>query len=210
MRIHSDQTIDDLKSLRKQGYSIQELMGKFSLPKTTIWHHIHKIKLSPKIILRLRSAGGRTSSARKQQALERAEEEAVKIINSEHKYHVSLLAMLYWAEGDNKNDFSFVNTNADMIKLVIHILDKYLSIKKEQLLITVRYFTGMSKNGCLEHWSRVTGISKKNIRMYYNDGYNRGRTEFGMCRIGVRKSSYLFKLIGSLISGIVNEVILPR
>ena len=118
--------------------------------------------------------------------------------------------MLYWAEGDNKNNFSFVNTNASMIKLVIYILDKYLGVKRDRLLTTVRYFTGMNKNKCLEHWSQVTGVSKNHIRMYYNDGYHRGRTEFGMCRIGVKKSSYLFKLVRSLINGLVNEIILPR
>lgn len=210
MHIHSDQIINNLKLLRKKGYSIHELMDKFSLPKTTIWHHVHKIKLPPEIILRLRTAGGRTSSARKKLALEKAEKEASEIINSNLKYHVSILAMLYWAEGDNKNNFSFVNTNAGMIKLVIHILDKCLGVKRNQLLITVRYFTGMDQNKCLEHWSKVTGVSKNRIRMYYNDGYHRGRTEFGMCRIGVKKSSYLFKLVRSLINGLVNEIILPR
>ena len=210
MRIHSDQIIDNLKLLRKRGYSIHELMARFSLPKTTIWHHVHKIKLTPEIILRLRSAGGRTSSARKKLALEKAEQEASQIINSDRKYYVSILAMLYWAEGDNKNNFSFVNTNASMIKLVIYILDKYLGVKRDRLLTTVRYFTCMNKNKCLEHWSQVTGVSKNHIRMYYNDGYHRGRTEFGMCRIGVKKSSYLFKLVRSLINGLVNEIILPR
>ncbi|MDP3697866.1 MAG: hypothetical protein Q8R55_07745 [Candidatus Taylorbacteria bacterium] len=184
-------------------------MREFSLPKTTIWHHVHKIKLSSEQVLRLRSAGGRTSSARKQLALEKAGKEALKIINSDQKYHVSLLSMLYWAEGDNKNNFSFVNTNDDMIRLVIRVLDKCLGIKRSQLLITIRYFTGMNRGNCLEHWSKVTGVPKNQIRMYYNDGGSRGRKEFGMCRIGVKKSSYLFKLIRALISSLVDEIILP-
>ena|SRR3989344_1508366 len=209
MRIHSDQTINRLKLFRQRGYSILELMSEFSLPKTTIWHHVHKIKLSPKTILKLRSAGGRTSNARKQRALEKATKEALVIIDSDLRYQVSLLAMLYWAEGDNKNNFSFVNTNADMIKLVIYILGECLGVKKDQLLITVRYFTGMNRSGCLEHWSRITGVPKNKIRMYYNDGGSRGRTEFGMCRIGVKKSSYLFKLIRALINKVISNN-LPR
>lgn len=209
MQIHSNQTIDRLKVLRKKGYSIHELMRAFSLPKTTIWHHVHKIKLSPEKVLRLRSAGGRTSSARKQLAIKRAEKEAFKIVNSDLRYHVSLLSMLYWAEGDNKNNFSFVNTNDDMIKLVIQILDRCLSVKKDQLLITIRYFTGMNRDNCLNHWSKVTGVPKNQIRMYYNDGGSRGRKEFGMCRIAVKKSSYLFKLVRALINNIVNETRLP-
>ena len=182
-------------------------MREFSLPKTTIWHHIHAIKLSPKHINKLRLAGGESSRLRKNQALERAEEESLKIIAGGDKYLISLLAMLYWAEGNNKSAFSFVNTDAKMIKLFIFILKKCFKIKKEQLLITVRYFTGMNRAKCLHHWSMVTKVSKKEINMYYNDGGKKGRREFGLCRVGVRKSGYLFKLVRATIKNIVEEVV---
>ena len=208
MRIHSNQTIARLKFLRKQGHSIETLMRELSLPKSTVWHHIHKIRLSEVYIRRLRSNQG-GSRKRKELSWQRAKEESRTIITGNHRYLISLFAMLYWSEGNNKNAFSFVNTNAEMIKIFIHILEKCFGVKKDQLLITIRYFTGMNRDKCLAHWSRVTEIPKKQIKMYYNDGGSRGRTEFGMCRVSVRKSGYLFKVVKSVIKNITDEIIAP-
>ena len=95
-----------------------------------------------------------------------------------------------------------------MIKIFIYILNNYFGVKNDQLIITVRYFTGMNRDNCLNFWSKITKVPKNKIRMYYNDGGSKGRTEFGMCRIGVRKSGYLFKLVRSIIENISNN--LPR
>ena len=208
MKRHSNQTIERLKFLRKRGYSIEHLMKELSLPKTTIWHHIHKIKLTDKQIKVLKSNQG-GSRIKKELDLKKADEESIIILSSKHKYLVSLLAMLYWAEGDNKNAFSFVNTNANMIKIFIQILETCFGIKKERLIVTVRYFTGMNRYECLNYWAEITKVPKNQIKMYYNDGGTRGRSAFGMCRISVRKGGYLFKVVRSLIRNITKELIVP-
>lgn len=208
MQRHDNQTIERLKFLRRKGYSIEHLMKELSLPKTTIWHHIHKIKLSRAQIKQLRSNQG-GSHLKKELALQKAEKDSLLLLSGNHKYLVSLFAMLYWAEGDNKNAFSFVNTNADMIRIFLIILNTCFDVKKERLMITVRYFTGMNRAKCLRHWSDVTQVPKNQIKMYYNDGGSRGRTEFGMCRITVRKGGYLFKTVRSLIKNISKEIIVP-
>src|SRR3990167_1851527 len=159
MKRHSNQTIERLKFLRKRGYSIEHLMKELSLPKTTIWHHIHKIKLTDKQIKVLKSNQG-GSRIKKELDLKKADEESIIILSSKHKYLVSLLAMLYWAEGDNKNAFSFVNTNANMIKIFIQILETCFGIKKERLIVTVRYFTGMNRYECLNYWAEITKVPK--------------------------------------------------
>lgn len=205
MRVHSLEKIEQLKKLRREGHSIEELVKMLSMPKTTIWHHIQGIKLRKKYILRLKANQG-GSRLKKERDIIKAKDEARTLLNSEHRYLVSLLAMLYWAEGNNKNDFSFTNTNADMIRMFIKILEKCFHVKKGQLKITVRYFTGMNRDECLRHWSKVTKIPKKQINMYYNDGGKRGRTEFGMCRIGIRKSGYLLKMVKSLIVDVSKEI----
>ena len=208
MRVHSVEKIEQLKKLRKEGHSIEDLVRTLSMPKTTIWHHIHGIKLRKEHILKLKANQG-GSRLRKERDLVTAENEARILLNSEYKYLASLLSMLYWAEGDNKNSLSFVNTNAEMIKMYIGILNKCFHVDRNRLLITVRYFTGMDRTKCLSHWSKVTRVPKKQINMYYNDGGKRGRTEFGMCRIAVRKSGYLFKVIRSLIVTISKEINAP-
>lgn len=208
MRIHSLEKIEQLKKLRREGHSIEELVKLLSIPKTTIWHHIHDIKLPRKYILKLKANQG-GSRLKKERDLIKAKNESKALLDNEHRYLVSLLAMLYWAEGNNKNGFSFVNTNAEMISMFLNILEKCFHIHKNQLLITVRYFTGMDRNKCLRHWSKITKIPKKQINMYYNDGGKRGRTEFGMCRIAVKKSGYLFKVIRSLIVDVSKEINAP-
>lgn len=208
MHVHSLDKIEQLKKLRREGHSIEELVKMLLIPKSTVWHHIHSIKLRKKYILKLKANQG-GSKLKKERDLIRAKDEARILLDSTHKYLVSLLAMLYWAEGDNKNAFSFVNTNTEMISMFIRILEKCFNINKNQLLITVRYFTGMNRGKCLRHWSKVTKIPKKQINMYYNDGGNRGRSEFGMCRVAVRKSGYLFKIVRSLIVGISKNINAP-
>lgn len=208
MHVHSLEKIEQLKQLRREGHSIEGLVKILSIPKSTVWHHIQGIKLRKKYILKLKANQG-GSRLKKERDLIKAKDEARILIHGKHKYLISLLAMLYWAEGDNKNAFSFVNTNAEMISMFMGILEKCFHINKKQLLITVRYFTGMNRNKCLRHWSKITKVPKKQINMYYNDGGKRGRTEFGMCRIAVKKSGYLFKVVRSLIVGISKEINAP-
>ena len=205
MRVHSLEKIKQLKRLRKGGHSIEDLVKILSIPKTTVWHHIQGIKLRKKYILKLKANQG-GSRLKKERDLVKAKAEARVLLEGEHSHLVSLLAMLYWAEGDNKNAFSFTNTNADMIRMFISILKNCFHLNNGRLHITVRYFTGMDRSKCLRHWSQVTQIPKKQIKMYYNDGGTRGRTEFGMCRISIRKSSYLFKVVRSLIVAISNQI----
>src|SRR3989344_59673 len=137
MRVHSLEKIEQLKKLRREGQSIEDLVKILSIPKTTVWHHIQGIKLRKKYILKLKANQG-GSRLKKERDLIKAKNEASILIKSKHRYLVSLLAMLYWAEGDNKNAFSFVNTNAEMISMFISILEKCFHTDKSQLLITVR------------------------------------------------------------------------
>ena len=201
---HPVDTVRKIRELRKIGYSISELTSTFSLPKTTVWHYIQGVKIPPKYIKILRSRQG-GSALRKLKNWEKATTEAKEIMSSNRKYECSLLAMLYWAEGNNK-DFTFTNTNPAMIKIVVGILNKNFGIRIEDLLVTVRYFTGMNKNKCKNYWSETTGVPKKKLKMYYNDGGTRGRSEYGMCRLSVRKSAYLLKVVKSLITNISNNL----
>src|SRR3989344_3063982 len=99
MRVHSLDKIEQLKKLRREGHSIEELVKILSMPKTTIWHHIRGIKLRKKYILKLKANQG-GSRLKKERDLIRAKDEARALFDSEHRYLVSLLSMLYWAEGD--------------------------------------------------------------------------------------------------------------
>ena len=57
-----------------------------------------------------------------EQFLEQAEKEAGKFMKGPNKYYYALIAMLHWTEG-NKNDFVFTNTNPEMVKAYINLLN---------------------------------------------------------------------------------------
>lgn len=196
--------IAQLKKMRKRGLSISELMTAFSMPKTTIWHHIHGIKLPEKYIANIKSRQG-GSKVRSQNDWDRADKHAKEILKSVNKYPYSLLAMLYWAEG-NKRDFIFTNTEGAMIKLFLHILKNYFGVEEKRLKLTIRIFSNLNKKVCIKYWSNMTGLSKNKFIIYLNDGGIKGKAKYGICRITIKRGGYLHKLTFSLINNILQEM----
>lgn len=209
VRIHSKEKIKNLKDARRQGKSIEELMREFSLPKSTVWHHIHTIKLTEKqkVINRLKQGGSKLRSERN---WENAKNESKKILqNKENRHLLSLAAALYWAEG-NKKGFVFTNTDVKMIKLFIKILENEFKIKKDRIKITIRIFSNLNRNECIRFWKKNLEIRKNDITVYMNDGGTKGKAHYGICRLTVKNGGNLKKLITSLICDIYNEVLNPR
>ena len=202
---HSIETSKKVQELRKTGHSISELMALLSLPKTTVWHYIQGIKIQRKYIKKWRSKQG-GSHKRSEEAWEKAMTEAESILSDQNRsYWASVLAMLYWAEG-NKKEFTFTNTNPEMLDLVIRILSNLFETKRKDLIVTVRYFTGMDEKTCRNHWSNITGCPSDQIRMRLNDGGTTGRSPFGICRLRIRKSGNIFKIIQCLIKKVPNNL----
>lgn len=207
MRIHSIDKIKNLKQLRKKGYSINELVKELSIPKTTVWHHVHNIIISPKYALLLKSKQG-GSAKRSQQGWERARDYARKLLCSPHREYAIAIATLYWGEG-SKKVCEFINSDGRMIKLYLILLEKLFNISKVDtgsIKPTMRIFSGMDKKESLKYWSDITGITKGNFLVRFNDGGKRGKTKHGMCRITVRKGGYILKILHSLIGEIFNEM----
>lgn len=207
MRVHSREKIEKLKDARKKGMSILDLVKEFSMPKTTIWHHIHDIKLN-KSQIRLIKSGQGGSKKRSESQWRDAKMEAERLLKSAEKNFYILFASLYWAEG-NKKGFIFTNTDGKMIKLFILILKKYFHIQQGDIKITIRVFSNLNEKRCVRYWSEILDFPKKEMRVYMNDGGTKGKAEYGICRITVKNGGCLNKLITSLIYAIYNEVVLP-
>ena len=198
MRIHADKKLLLLKKLRKQGYSINELVKKLVIPKTTVWYHVHNIQLLPEQIAAIKTRQG-GSKSRKDKNMEIAKKLAQQLLQSRHRELAIVLAMLYWGEG-SKKVCEFINSDGNMIKLYIHILRNVLSIPDDKIQPTMRIFSGMNENECLNYWSEATSIPKHQFRVRWNDGStSRGKTPYGMCRITIRKGQNSLKLIHSII-----------
>src|SRR5665647_433570 len=147
MQIHSLHKIKKIKELRRVGYSINEIVSKLSIPRTTVWHHIQDIKVSQRYLPMLKAKRG-GSKKRKENNLQIASERAEKLLQKTNKNLALVLAMLYWGEG-SKKVCEFINSDGKMIQVYLKILRNYLNISDDFIKVTVRYFSGMNKNACL-------------------------------------------------------------
>lgn len=205
MRVHSIEKIKKLIELRKQGYSINELVEKFSIPKTTVWHHVHNIKIPEKYSIILRSKWG-GSAKRKQNNLEKAKQYAQELLNSSYKEFLIVISMLYWGEG-SKKVCEFINSDGRMIEVYLIILREVLKIPEESIKPTMRIFSGMNEFESLDYWSKITKIKKNKFLIRFNDGGTKCKKKYGMCRITIKKGSNSLKLMHSLIDLIYKEVL---
>jgi len=205
MRIHPIEKIKELKRLRRKGFSINELVAKLSIPKSTVWHHIHNIKVLPKYIPILEAKRG-GSAKRKQKNLEEAKKRAQKLLRSPNRDLSIVIAMLYWGEGTKKR-CQLINSDGRIIKTYLVVLRDVFHISEKFIKPIMRIYSGMNEKECLDYWSRITKIPKHKFIIRFNDGGTRGRTKYGMCRITVKKGSNILKLIQSLINQIFDEVI---
>lgn len=205
MRVHSLQKIQRIKELRKLGHSINELAEKLSVPKTTVWHHIREVKVLPKYLPVLNAKRGGSRKI-KEKNLQIAKEKAKILLQGSNKKLAIALAMLYWGEG-SKKVCEFINSNGKMIQVYLKILRDYLNIPNNSIKVTIRYFSGMNKNKCLNYWSIITGINRGKFIVRFNDGGTRGKTKYGMCRITIKRGHKILKLIHSLIDKASDEIL---
>jgi len=205
MHVHSAEQIKKLKALRRRGYSINEIVAELSIPKTTVWHHIQSVEVLQQYISRLHSKRG-GSTRRSEIRWEKAQKEAQRLLQTSNRELLIAIAMLYWGEGSKKT-FEFINSDGKMIKLYLAIVRRMLKIPEERIKPTVRVFTGMDPEACLSYWARITGIPKHRFFFRMNDGGTRGRTQYGLCRITIRKGSNGLKLMRSLVDQAADDLI---
>lgn len=206
MRVHSIEKIRQLKSLRRRGLSINELVSELAIPKTTVWHHIQGVQVLPKYAQVLKAKRG-GSTKRFAQGVEEAQKRAEEILWGPYRERAVAIAMLYWGEG-HKKSCEFTNSDGKMVEVFLSILRNVFEVPEEAIKPTMRIFDGMDQKVCLSYWSQVTGIPKENFTLRLNDGGTRGRTKYGMCRIAVRKGSRLLKLFHALINQLKDEMLI--
>ncbi len=186
---------------------MSDLMRKYQMSKTGIWHHIKDIDLSDDVRKAIRSYRG-GSKAEKIREWERAQKESDSIL--EHvdirKAWPILYAALYWSEG-TKSSFVFTNTDQKMVQVFLKIMRTNLGIKNEELDFMIRTCTPMNPIECRKHWSKVAQVPISQIRVNHNDRHNKSHTQFGMCRITLRRGAYQLKLVHCLFRGIADKML---
>lgn len=202
-------TILKIKELRKKGLSIPEISRECNIPKSTVSRCVKDVKILPQYYQRWLDRRN-TSEIISKENWKNAKREADKIISSlNQKDLVMIGSLLYWAEG-SKKDFSFSNTDPRMVRVFIYVLKKAFKVKDEDLKVSLRIYEDLSKKACLAYWSRVTGVAlddKTSVNIL--KGFKKGKLQYGMCRIRIRKGGVVFKKIFSIIEKI-DSLISPR
>ncbi len=201
MRKHSKRIIEGLKQDRLRGLSISQLMEKYALAKTTIWHHIHDIKVPKDKMAEIRSRQG-GSKERKEKEIERAQKHAQILLADMDEDIVWLPFMigLYWGEG-TKGAFVFTNTDEDMLRIFMKFLYKYLSMTSDDIDVWVRINSKLKNSTKVRrHWADVIGVPLSQVKINLDSRHNLYRTKYGICRVYLKKGSYQLKLMHCLIN----------
>lgn len=198
-------TIENLKDDRKQGLSIPELMTKYSLPKTTIWHHVHKIVMDEDSVRKIMSSMGGSHKRR----LERerlAYNHAVTLLRAQQNQQLILAAsMLYWAEG-HKKSLVFTNTDANMIRIYLKFLYEVLGVEKMKVSLLIRIPNSMSQAEIIKYWSKSVPVLPSMVKCNIDDKNNKTKKTNGICRVIVAKSGYYHRVVQNLIENLNKEL----
>ncbi len=188
--------------------SIMDIMRKYSLPKSTVWHYTKGITLSSEQTSVLRSRQG-AGKRRSDENWKRAEIEAYRLLSNfkEEDTWMVLLSALYWSEGTKKSSFVFTNTDKLMIQVFLKILRTKLGIKNSDLDILIRTSGKMDPTACRVYWGQAVNVPPDCIRINHNDIQNKSKTEYGICRITLRKGGYHLKLMHCLIQGMTAKML---
>ncbi|TSC89516.1 MAG: hypothetical protein G01um10143_6 [Parcubacteria group bacterium Gr01-1014_3] len=191
--------------LRKTGHSIPEISRAVNRSKSVIFLYVKGVAILPEFQSIYKAKQG-ASQQRSKRLWEDAKKQARHLINRVTARDAILLAAsLYWGEG-TKKDFSFINSDPDMIKVFVKTLE-ILGIEKKRLKITLRIYEDLNSNVVSRFWASVLDISEKmisNINILH--GKKSGKLKYGMCRIRVTKGGPYLKLLQSAIDIIKSDI----
>ncbi len=198
--------IERIIALRKRGHSLPEIRRATGHSNGTIFYYIKGIAIDSEFIEYWRNKR-RSSVLRRMQALEKARDQANKIIRVlDRKEKLLILITLYWAEG-SKRDLQLVNTDPFLIKVFIECLSA-LGITRDHLTISLRLYEDIDREKAIKFWTKETGISRDKISYIdIKKGNKKGKLPYGMCRVRVSKGGFTLKLIYSLIEKVVHVVV---
>lgn len=215
---------DRVRVLRTQGTSLNELVTKFGVPKSTIRYWCRDIALTHVQLKRLfqkQKLGGirAAEKLRKRRLLLTREltEEGKKEVGKLSPRELLLVgAALYWAEGYRKGDgeFGFTNSDPNMIQFVIKWLRLACDVLPDRIhaRICINEMHKRRLRTIKEYWSKITKIQPNHfshatlIHTGAKKRYLNPSKYHGALRIKVRKSVNLRRKITGWIHGLATTV----
>lgn len=184
---------EEIRMLRSQGHSLDEISKAVEVSRTTILRYIQNVEILPEFLSNW--AGKRGGSRKRKLLLEKSAFEDGKIFVGQpsDRERILFLCALYWAEG-SKSDFGLSNTDPELIRLYVNGLREVFGVSDERLRISVRIYEDLDRDKCLTYWSKIVNIPiEKFVSVNVLPGKKKGKLEYGMCRVRVTKGGELLK-----------------
>ena len=202
----TDDYIQKIINLREKGNSIPEISQTLKISKSTVFRYVQGVVILPEF---LTEWTGKRGGSKKVKHLkeEKANKEAAELIQEiSHKEKLLFISALYWAEG-NKTDFILTNTDSDLIRVFINGLREIFGVTNDQIRISIRIFDDLNRDDCLDYWSKIVKIPKKDfLSVHVLSGKKKGKLKYGMCRLRVKKGGDLLKKITAINKAFVSTL----
>lgn len=205
MKKYSEQKINEIVELRKNGNSIPEIVRRLSLPKGAVWYYARNVKLPENYnkLLRFKQASARLRSFKEWAIAKSMAENVIKDISP--KETLIIISCLYWAEG-SKKDLSFCNSDPKMIWLYIRCLQK-IGVTLDQIMISLRVFEEINVIEAQNFWATLIGVPSDSVKsISIIKGEKHGKLQYGMCRIRVKGGAKYLKLFSAVRDAIVENI----
>jgi hypothetical protein len=214
-------------ALRKRAFSIRDIANKLDVSKSSVSLWCRNVVLSQKQLKKIKdnfiikSAPGRLVGAmmnknKKIDAMSKHRDDGIKTVGKLSDREILLVGTaLYWAEGaKTMSRFLFVNSNPDMILVMMRFLQKVLKVPKNEITVGVQINSihRYRIDKVLLFWSKLLDLpnSQFNKPYYVNvkakKTYENMDNYYGTVRLRVKRSSGLqYKILG-LMDGIIQNI----
>lgn len=209
-------------ALRRKGYSLKELSEILGVSKSTISFWCSSVTLTHKQKARLiakmidaghagRIAGASSNHKKKIDAQNMARKDMEDLLGDVSKRDKFLSGIsLYWAEGSKASSttgFIFVNSDPKMILFMYYWLINMMDVKKEDVYIHISINKAhiIREDKVLNFWSNLLDLPRHQFSKPFYSKVNQKKVfenydeYYGVCRLGVRKSTYLKYKVLALI-----------
>ncbi len=197
-KIHED-IVDTIRSLRKSGASIKEIVKKLKLGTGTVSKYSKDIILSndARIILESKKyPAKRVSNEEKEKAMFNASS-IIQTLDTRDIFLI--LSALYWGEG-TKKELNLINGDPELISFFVKGLLS-LGVERNRIKISIRYYAGQNRKQLVAFWLNKLALESINVVGFerVESKMTLHKLQYGMCRVRVEKSSYYHKLVTSAI-----------
>jgi len=199
--------------LRKRGYSIGEIAKEVNASKGSVSNWVKDIKLSPRLLERLKSRPFANAVVEKRRKTRIAKEQLIRQgkiefasgqIRAINQYDLKLIgSALYWAEG-SKTKRSMVrvsNSDPDFIKTMMKFFTEICRVPQKKFRIYIHIHSPKAVNEAEKYWSKITGVSYKQFYKTYvaKSSATKNKREtlpMGTCEINICDTNLFLQITG--------------